>query len=106
MRDPSRIRFPGFDFLAAGTRPDEERARAHNLGRSMTRPVILKLATGGHGRQCVCAVQDLLEQGIILQSVRRDVVQVLARRDDFVAQPLHLFEHLADQLIRISIRIG
>jgi len=73
---------------------------------STTGPVILKLATGGHGRQRVGTVQDLLEQGIILQSVRIDVVQVFARRDDFVAQLSHLVEHLADQLIRILIGIG
>jgi len=72
----------------------------------MTGPVILKLAAGGHGRQRACAVQDLLEQGIILQRVSRDVIHVLARREDFVAQLLHVIEHITDQWIRISIRIG
>src|SRR5208282_16862 len=73
---------------------------------SMTRSVILKLPTGCHGHQGTCAAQDLLQQRILLQRVRIDVLHVLVRCQNVIAELLHVIHFIAQQLIGISIRIG
>src|SRR5579863_3114003 len=71
----------------------------------MARPIILKLPTRGHGGQRASTVQDLLVQGIILQSVWSDVVHILAGCDNLVAQLLHVVELIAEQLEGLLIGI-
>lgn len=68
----------------------------------MTRAVILKLTTGSHGSKRARAAQDLLIQGVVLQRIRREVVHVLARGQNFIAELLHVVEFIAEKLKSVA----
>jgi hypothetical protein len=56
--------------------------------------------------QRACAIQDLVVQRILLHDAWGNVVQVLARRKNLIAEFLHMAGFFAQQLGRIAIGIG
>src|SRR5258708_179427 len=66
---------------------------------SLTRPIIHKLAISSHGRQSVSAVNDLLVQSIIRESIRGNVIEGLTCGNVLITQRFHIIELVAQQLI-------
>jgi hypothetical protein len=77
-----------------------------SLENSIARTVVLKLSAGGHGRQRSRTAEDLRVQRIALERVGREVIHILARRQNLITQLLHAIEFVAEQLKSASIRSG
>jgi hypothetical protein len=76
---------------------------------SMTRSIILKLASSRHRRQRVRTAEDFLEQRVIIQCIGRHVfrrVHVFACFQNLVAPLLHVVQLVREQLKSLLIRIG
>src|SRR6266436_3489950 len=76
------------------------------LGRSLTRTIILKLATRNHGREGVAAGHDFLLEIVVLQRIWSDVACRLTLGDILVAQLLHIVELVCEQQQGAAIGVG
>ena len=76
------------------------------MAGSMTRTIVFKPASRSHGAEGPTAGHNFLIQRIVLERIGSNVVHVFPRRQHFVAQALHVVEHIVQQLKTLSIIIG
>ena len=67
---------------------------------------VLELVVDGKGGQALCATENLLIKGIVVEGVGWSVLVIVASLYIFVAQLLHIIEAVGDELEGFAVRVG